>query len=80
MIDGKSYIGYCFTESGAGISWESKIQEVMDLSIMEGEYMTIAKSCTETSHLETLRCEVTNTVYPIASCNDSQIVQKVGST
>lgn len=75
--DRRSYTGFCFTISGAAISWESKKQRTVALSSCEAEYMALSEACREAIYLQKLLLEITGCCYKIVVYNDSQSALKL---
>ena len=68
----KSTIGYVFTLAGAAVSWISKLQTIMVLSIIEAEYMTATQACKEVIWIQRLLEEIGHKQEKIFVFCDSQ--------
>lgn len=77
--DRRSYTGFCFTKSGAVISWESKKQRTVALSICEAEYMAMSEACREAIYLQKLEFEIIGSYSKIVMYNDSQSALKLAN-
>lgn len=77
--DRRSYTGFCFTKSGAAISWESKKQRTVALSSCEAEYMALSEACREALYLQKLQIEIIGSCNKIVIYSDSQSALKLSN-
>ncbi|KAH9734881.1 Integrase catalytic domain-containing protein [Citrus sinensis] len=68
----KSTTGYVFTLAGAAVSWVSKLQTVVALSITEAEYMAATQVCNEAIWIQRLLEELGHKQQKIHVFCDSQ--------
>lgn len=77
--DRRYYTGFCFTKSGAAISWESKKQRTVALSSCEAEYMALSEACREAIYLQKLEFEIIGSCNRIVIYSDSQSALKLSN-
>jgi len=68
----KSTTGYVFIIAGGSVSWVSKLQTVVALSIIEAEYMAATQACKEAIWMKKLMEELGHKQEKIPLYCDSQ--------